>query len=134
MPYLEAIFREEKPRLQGAGNENYWGAPFVMTVAAALLRITGDEKRLVPVLLHDARSQHDNYSVLGDLAAEYPWAMSALLEALRSSDRSIQSEAIEGAGSGRLRGEGCSPGTDAATARTWTGPVHDSGPAPFYWL
>jgi HEAT repeat protein len=94
VPYLEAIFREEEPRLHGKGNENYWRAHFVMTVAGALLRITGDEKRLVPVLLHGARSHH-KYSVLGGLAADHPWAMSALLEALRSSDRGIQSEAIE---------------------------------------
>src|SRR5260370_41452250 len=66
-----------------------------MTVAAALLRITGDEKRFVPFLLHGARSHPNNYSVLGGLAPDHPWAMSALLEALKSSDRRRQFEAIE---------------------------------------
>jgi HEAT repeat protein len=99
VPRLEKILQEQDDRFNAWLTQSYWrDASVLMTVAAALLQITSDEERFVPILLRGVRVAPDNLVVLGDLAAGRPWAMALLMKSLNSSDPDICAAAAAGLG------------------------------------
>ena len=97
VPRLEKILRQQTQDRLFPWD---WRDPFKVDtnimVAAALLQITGDEERFVPILRRGFLASPGNRAVLGDLAKDRPWAMAELLKSLDSPDPIINSAAAIG--------------------------------------